>query len=688
MPPTRIPKPGSVEVGPEKVDGETRIRRSVLARDKLVTQPWEGIDTVYDVLMYAARTHGTRQSYGSRDVVEIHEEEKEVTKVVGGKEVKEKKTWKYFQLSDYKYLTFQQVKDAAVEVAGALLELGVQKTDVVNIYAATTPSWQMISYGCAIIATAIATAYETLGESGLQHALNEPECVAMFTNAELLKVVANVAPNVPSLRVVIYDGKADEALLEKIRTAREGVRVLHLDELRQLGKGASEETLKARRPVPEDTACIMYTSGTTGPPKGVMISHANAIASVGAVYTYIGHHLKPDDAYLAYLPLSHVLEYIVEMCLFFVGMKFGYARVKTLMDTSVRNCLGDIRAFQPTIMVGVPQVWETIRKGIEGKVNQGGSFKKGMFNASVSIKKAGVPGLSELADSAVFSQVRAATGGRLRLALSGGAALSIETQEFLSLALVKMVPGYGLTETVGMTTVFPPEYSGFGEVGLPVPSMEIKLKDVPEANYLSTNNPPQGEVWVRGASLTKGYFKRDDLNKDPTIFTPDGWFRTGDVGQWNPDGTLSLIDRIKNLVKLSGGEYIALERLESVYKSCNLVANVCVHAHPDAKQPIAIIIPHEQNLRYALESKSLGLSVHTGLPDLCKDDRVRELVMKECNAVGKKNGFKPMEILDGIILTADEWTPESGLVTAAQKVQRRKVAERYADEIKAIYKPI
>lgn len=298
-----------------------------------------------------------------------------------------------------------------------------------------------MSYGCAVIATAVATAYETLGESGLQHALNEPECVAMFTNAELLKVVANVAPHVPSLRIVIYDGKADEALLEKIRTVREGVRVLHIDELRQLGKNTSDERLKERRPVPEDTACIMYTSGTTGTPKGVIISHANAIASVGAVYTFIGHHLKPDDAYLAYLPLSHVLEYIVEMCLFFVGMTFGYARVKTLMDTSVRNCLGDIRAFKPTIMVGVPQVWEMIRKGIEGKVNQGGTIKKSMFNASVSIKKAGVPGLSELADSAVFSQVRAATGGRLRLALSGGAALSVETQEFLSLALVKMIPG-------------------------------------------------------------------------------------------------------------------------------------------------------------------------------------------------------------------------------------------------------
>lgn len=137
MPPSTIPKPGSVEVGPEKVEGETRTRRSVLSPDKFITQPWEGIDTVYDVLMYTARTHGTKDAYGYREVVDIHEEEKEVKKVVGGKESTEKKTWKYFQLSDYKYLSFQQVKDAAVEIAGGLLELGVQKTDVVNVYSAT-----------------------------------------------------------------------------------------------------------------------------------------------------------------------------------------------------------------------------------------------------------------------------------------------------------------------------------------------------------------------------------------------------------------------------------------------------------------------------------------------------------------------------------------------------------------------
>jgi len=302
------------------------------------------------------------------------------------------------------------------------------------------------------------------------------------------------------------------------------------------------------------------------------------------------------------------------------------------------------------------------------------------------VKKAGVPGLSQLADSAVLSNVKAATGGRLRLAMSGGAPLSHETQEFLTVALVTVLQGYGMTESCGMCALLPPELMQYGAVGLPCPSIEIKLLDVVETGYLSTNNPPQGEVCIRGPSVTKGYYKRDDLNADPTIFTKDGWLRTGDVAQWNPDGTLTLIDRIKNLVKLSGGEYIALERLEATFKACNLVGNICVHASPNAKQPIAIIIPHEPNLRHALQARSIGVDPDDYLPSLCHNDKVRELVLKECNAIGKKNGFKSIEALQAVILTPDEWTPENGLVTAAQKIRRKTIAEFFDSEIQEVYK--
>ena len=205
-------------------------------------------------------------------------------------------------------------------------------------------------------------------------------------------------------------------------------------------------------------------------------------------------------------------------------------------------------------MVGVPAVWETIRKGILSKVHSSGTLKKNVFSGAMAVKKANVPGLKQVVDTVVFNAVKQQTGGRLRYALSGGAALSRETQEFLPLALVTMLSGYGMTESCGMCAILPPEFMQFGSVGAPMASVEIKFLDVPEAGYLSTNKLPQGEVCIRGPSVIKGYYKRDDLNNDETIFTKDGWLRTGDVGQWNADGTLTLIDRVKNLVKLQGGE--------------------------------------------------------------------------------------------------------------------------------------
>lgn len=200
----------------------------------------------------------------------------------------------------------------------------------------------------------------------------------------------------------------------------------------------------------------------------------------------------------------------------------GYGTVKTLTDTSVRNCVGDIRAFRPTIMVGVPAVWELIRKGILTKVKAGGGLKAAVFNGAFAAKKAGY--LAGLTDAVVFKAVKQATGGRLKFALSGGAPISRETQEFLSIALVMVLQGYGMTESCAMCgeyrpsssnspksdsrpspAILPPDFHQYGTVGVPVPSCEIKLIDVPEANYFSTNTPPQGEILIRGPSITKGY---------------------------------------------------------------------------------------------------------------------------------------------------------------------------------------
>jgi long-chain acyl-CoA synthetase len=201
-----------------------------------------------------------------------------------------------------------------------------------------------------------------------------------------------------------------------------------------------------------------------------------------------------------------------------------------------------------------------------------------------------------------------------------------------------------------MAGILHPDWMQYGAVGGPVPSTEMKLVDAKEAGYFSTNTPPQGEIYVRGPALFKGYFKRPDL--DDEAFAADGWFKTGDVGQWNKDGTLSIIDRLKNLVKLSGGEYIAIEHLESIYKSCPLVANGAVVANGEHNQPMMVITVHPGNFP-AFAKKNGGTGDDT--EHFCKDEMVVDAALKELNAVGRKAGLKGMELLEAVVLTADEW---------------------------------
>jgi len=198
----------------------------------------------------------------------------------------------------------------------------------------------------------IVTAYDTLGEEGLSHALTETKTPALFTTAEHLGLVAKILPTIPTLKYVIYIGEAKKDILEKIT-----IRCVRFDELKKLGEGKPYEVVK---PDPADTACIMYTSGSTGKPKGVVLTHANIVAGVSGARHVIENSIHPEsDIYLAYLPLAHILEFLVENLAIFSGIPIGYGTVKTLTDSSVRNCKGDLKELRPTLLAGVPAVWET-----------------------------------------------------------------------------------------------------------------------------------------------------------------------------------------------------------------------------------------------------------------------------------------------------------------------------------------
>ena len=276
----------------------------------------------------------------------------------------------------------------------------------------------------------------------------------------------------------------------------------------------------------------------------------------------------------------------------------GYGNPKTISDASVRNCAGDIREFKPTILVGVPAVWETVRKGILGKIAKAGVVTRQMFWGAMAAKNAmtssGLPGSSfgtSIVDSVVFSKVKEATGGRLRICLNGGGPVAQDTQRFISMTIAPMIIGYGLTETCAMGAVMDPLAWTDNALGSMTGSIEVKLVDFPDAGYFATNNPPQGEIWIRGPPVADGYLDLEEETKES--FTADGWFKTGDVGEFDKDGNMRIIDRKKNLVKTLNGEYIALEKVDFCYtcgfNNTRMLTPTCSSSPSTGRPPLSRI---------------------------------------------------------------------------------------------------
>ncbi|KAI9323688.1 hypothetical protein BX666DRAFT_2117248 [Dichotomocladium elegans] len=667
----------SVEVGPEIQPNGGRIRRAIYSPDELVRIPDTNVHTLYDVLQYSANKFADKRAFGFRKIEQIVEEEKEVIKYVNGVEEKSKKAWKYFQLSGYHYLSYKSVSKLAHELGSGFVKLGLTPGAKVEIFSPTSAHWLVTAHGLFTQGSTIVTAYDTLGEDGLLHSMNETEVEAIYTTGDLLPTVAKIVEKCPSLRFVVYHGDTTPEVLDSVQ--RGGVKcVISFDDLARLGRDCA---IEPRPPQPEDLCCIMYTSGSTGNPKGVMLSHKNIVAAIAASHKILGKYVTEKDSMMAYLPLAHILEFVVENLCVFWGVTLGYGSVRTLTDTSVRNCKGDIREFRPTVMTGVPAVWESIRKGVLAKVNglppkAQAIFHKG-FATKVWMMERHLP--TTFLDRTIFGKIRDQVGGRLRFALSGGAPVSVETQRFLSVTVCPILGGYGMTESCGMCGVMLPEQFSYGHVGSPVPCCEVKLVDVPDAGYRSTNPIPQGELWVRGPSVTKGYWKRDDLTRE--AITDDGWLQTGDIAQWNENGTFSIIDRKKNLVKLSNGEYIALEKLESVYKSCLYVSNLCVYADSLCPKPVALVVPVEATIRELAKKHGLDKA---DLEEICNDKSVKQDILKAIVIQGKQGGLKPAEMLFDIYLSPEEWTIESGLLTAAQKIKRQDINKRFKAQLDAM----
>lgn len=338
-------------------------------------------------------------------------------------------------------------------------------------------------------------------------------------------------------------------------------------------------------------------------------------------------------------------------------------------------------------MCAVPMILERIYKSIVDTARRQGWAVEELFHYFVNYKmKWQDRGFdTPLLNKTLFRKIRYFLGGRVRLLLSGGAPLSPDTHSLSRTCLcLPVMQGYGLTETTACATVTSIMDRKTGRAGAPLLDVKVKLVNWEEGNYLITDRPnPRGEIHIGGDNVALGYYKNEQKTEED-FYDSEGlrWFRTGDIGEFDPDGVIRIIDRKKDLVKLPGGEYVSYGKVEAVLKTHALIESICLYADPSKDYVVAIAVPNLPALNELAETMSIE---NNPIEKLCKDTKILQNVVNTLNTYGLKNGLEKFELPKKITLVTDEWTPDSGLVTAAFKIRRIFIVRKYENEIKNMY---
>ncbi|CAL8102529.1 unnamed protein product [Calicophoron daubneyi] len=448
------------------------------------------------------------------------------------------------------------------------------------------------------------------------------------------------------------------------------------------------------RPTPEDLFMICYTSGSAGPPKGVCIKHKHFVRTLNSLCQRLEDRALADrPTHLCYLPLAHILEQLATMATLLHGGQVGF------LTTDFSGLLPDLKDIRPTYFFTVPRVLSRIYSSVNQRIASlpfGDRLLRYAVTRSLKERPRGGFDGRSLLGAVLFKKVRSALGGRLRAVLCGGAPMSDDILQFTRAALdVPVLTAYGLTESCGAVSI---SYFGdftTGHVGALLPGLTGRLVDVPELDLLTARDAV-GEICVKGPVCPESYFHCSEQSE--TLLDADGWLHTGDLGSWAPNGALKIVGRCKSAFKLAQGEYVSPDRVEAVYQSCHLVAQIYLDGHPLYSFPVAILVPQMNELRKLLERKIVENSLDSRQyvvdwktmtdEELCSSNWVKAILLKHLDSVGRDNGLKGFEVPKAIHVTNAQFTVENGLLSANLKLCRPNLRSHYSTVIQELYKGV
>ena len=571
------------------------------------------------------------------------------------------------QPTGWKTLTWREVGEAVREIASGLIALGRRPGEAIAILSTSRAEWVQADFAIFSVGGVTIPIYPSYPPDLIQYIVNDAGVKTLVAEdpTQLAKVL-EVEASMPGLEQIViihgYEGREPSP------------RIFTWEALRRLGRDhvdglKTELASRVDGIKTDDVATIVYTSGTTGPPKGVVQSHGNHLAALeSAAQT---SSIAEGDVHLLFLPLAHSFARLES----FIGVHRGLCTAFAESIDKLRENLPEVR---PHFICSVPRVFEKVYAGAMARAEGGSPAERKIFHWAVGVgkevsrlkqAKRPVPGALafkyRLAEKLVFSKMQAALGGRLRFAVSGGAPLSREIAEFFHAAGILILEGYGLTETCPILTGSREDDYKFGSVGKPVPGVEVKIA-------------ADGEILGRGGNIAQGYFKKPEATRE--VFLADGWFATGDIGRFDEDGFLFITDRKKDLIVTAGGMNIAPQNIENLLKGDPFISQVMVHGDR-RPYPVALITLNPEELaKFAREQGIMASdpSVLVSHPKIV--ERVQRTVDHKNSELQSYAKIKKFAILP------EDFTVENGALTPTLKVKRKVIGERHQAILDALYR--